>query len=162
MKNLHGGDLTTSERRALMALRRAVVLAALTQLVSPFRVGAPRACALQQCRARARVRAVASGGETVRAAAPSGTASQSPFADLLRDAAPYIAMHRDSAMVIHIPGEVIDRPAEFSAIMDDLALLNLLGVEVRHGGRLRLPAAAGSHGALSPPPLRTFLLSLVR
>ncbi|KAJ1627528.1 hypothetical protein T492DRAFT_909225 [Pavlovales sp. CCMP2436] len=55
---------------------------------------------------------------------------QPHFADLLRDAAPYIAMHRDSAMVIHIPGEAIERAAEFAAIMDDIALLNLLGVQL--------------------------------
>lgn len=114
-------------------LLRLFALAALVHTALPWRVGvrAPRACALVPHRARAHVSAVALGAADASARAQTSAASPVHFADLLRDAAPYIAMHRDSAMVIHIPGEVIDRPAEFAAIMDDLALLNLLGVEVR-------------------------------
>lgn len=71
------------------------------------------------------------GGAAAKATAGAETETMPlAFAEYLRDAAPYIAMHRSSQMVFHLPGEAIDNEAEFGSVMDDIALLNLLGVQV--------------------------------
>lgn len=52
------------------------------------------------------------------------------FASIFRQSAPYIAMHRGSIMVIHIPGSVLRCKKVFDGIMDDIAILHLLGVKL--------------------------------
>lgn len=49
------------------------------------------------------------------------------FVELFRACAPYIRAHLGAVMVIHMGGEVLEDP-NFLGIMDDLALLRLLGV----------------------------------
>jgi len=51
-------------------------------------------------------------------------------ADALRSCAPYIHRHRGSSMLVHLPGHVIDDTEAFSSVMDDLALVRLLGVRL--------------------------------
>ncbi|CAN0214555.1 unnamed protein product, partial [Phaeothamnion confervicola] len=48
---------------------------------------------------------------------------------MFRGSAPYIRMHRGATMVVHIPGEVLES-ACFQNLMDDVALLSLLGVQL--------------------------------
>ena len=52
------------------------------------------------------------------------------FGSLFRQCAPYIAMHRGSIMVIHLGGHVIQNKPIFDAIMDDISILHLLGVQL--------------------------------
>ncbi len=52
------------------------------------------------------------------------------FVELFRACAPYIRAHLGAVMVIHMGGEVLEDP-NFLGIMDDLALLRLLGVSTR-------------------------------
>ena len=53
-----------------------------------------------------------------------------PFIELFRAMAPYVAVHRDSVMVIHLSGEVLDLDAQTVNIMQDLVLLRTLGVKL--------------------------------
>lgn len=55
--------------------------------------------------------------------------SRGTFVDLFRGSAPYLRMHRGQTFVLHIPGEVIEK-STFLNIMDDVGLLNLLGVHL--------------------------------
>lgn len=52
---------------------------------------------------------------------------QGNFVDLFRGSAPYIRAHQGAIMVVHMGGDVLDDP-NFLSLMDDLGLLNLLGV----------------------------------
>lgn len=52
------------------------------------------------------------------------------FGSLFRQCAPYIAMHRSSVVVLHIPGHVLHNRVVFDAIMDDISIMHLLGVQV--------------------------------
>ena len=52
------------------------------------------------------------------------------FGSIFRQCAPYIAMHRSSIVVIHIPGHVLQNRLVFDAIMDDISIMHLLGVQV--------------------------------
>lgn len=59
-----------------------------------------------------------------------GDTDFSNFATIFRDSAPYIAMHRGSTMVIHLPGSTFQNRALFEGIIDDLSILHLLGVRL--------------------------------
>lgn len=48
----------------------------------------------------------------------------------LRTSAPYVDLHRDSNMVVHLCSEVLDDDITFQGIMDDLATLHVLGVKL--------------------------------
>lgn len=52
------------------------------------------------------------------------------FGTIFRQCAPYIAMHRNSVLVIHIPGHVLQNRNTFDAISDDISILHLLGVQI--------------------------------
>ena len=52
------------------------------------------------------------------------------FASIFRQCAPYIAQHRGSIMVIHIPGHLHQNRVAFDSIMDDISILHLLGVQI--------------------------------
>mmetsp|Transcript_36020 Transcript_36020/g.43021 ORF Transcript_36020/g.43021 Transcript_36020/m.43021 type:complete len:597 (+) Transcript_36020:206-1996(+) len=52
-----------------------------------------------------------------------------PFVGMLRDSANYIANHRHTTAVYHIPGELLEWDG-FPALMDDIALTWLLGMRV--------------------------------
>lgn len=52
------------------------------------------------------------------------------IAEGLRTCAPYIHRHRGQRIVVHIPGHVIADPAHFHTIMDDIALVKLLGMKI--------------------------------
>lgn len=52
------------------------------------------------------------------------------FAAIFRHSAPYIAMHTDSTMVVHIAGYIINNKEYFDAVMDDITILKLLGVRL--------------------------------
>lgn len=56
--------------------------------------------------------------------------SQSFFASIFRQSAPYIALHRGSIMVVHIPGFVLRNKRQFENIMGDISILHLLGVKL--------------------------------
>jgi amino-acid N-acetyltransferase len=56
--------------------------------------------------------------------------TDSGFAAIFRQCAPYIAQHRGSVMVIHIPGHLHQNRAAFDSIMDDISILHLLGVQI--------------------------------
>lgn len=53
----------------------------------------------------------------------------SSFTEMFRMMAPYINFHRGTTMVIHIPGQLVDS-AVFSAVMQDIALLNTFGIKL--------------------------------
>ena len=65
------------------------------------------------------------------ALAPETTAlprtSRGTMVDLLRGSAPYIQLHQNSIVVIHVSSELTDRIQD---IMDDVATLHVLGVKV--------------------------------
>lgn len=52
------------------------------------------------------------------------------FATIFQQCAPYIAMHRGTKVVIHIPSYVMGDRDVFDAVMDDVAILHLLGVQL--------------------------------
>ena len=53
---------------------------------------------------------------------------QSTFVELFLQCTPYIKMHQDSTMVIHVASEVLNDDALFDKIMEEVAVLALLGV----------------------------------
>ena len=52
------------------------------------------------------------------------------FGSVFRQCAPYIAMHRGHVMVIHIAGQALQDKERFDAVMDDISILHLLGVQL--------------------------------
>jgi amino-acid N-acetyltransferase len=53
------------------------------------------------------------------------------FVEMFRGSASYIASHRNSLVVFHIPGDLIDEnPATFRDLMNDISLTWLLGMKV--------------------------------
>lgn len=52
------------------------------------------------------------------------------FGSIFRQCAPYIAMHRGTTMVIHLGGQTLTEREDFDAIIDDLSILHLLGVQL--------------------------------
>lgn len=50
------------------------------------------------------------------------------FVELFRSSTPYIKMHQATTMVLHIDSKVLDREELFDMLMDDIALLAVLGV----------------------------------
>lgn len=52
------------------------------------------------------------------------------FGDIFRQCAPYIAMHRNSIVVIHLSSHVFKHRIVFDSVMDDISILHLLGVNV--------------------------------
>ena len=52
------------------------------------------------------------------------------FGSIFRQCAPYIAMHRGTTMIIHLGGQTLTEREDFDAIMDDLSILHLLGVQL--------------------------------
>jgi len=52
------------------------------------------------------------------------------FGVIFRQCAPYIAMHRNTKVVVHIPGHVIKDKEKFEAVLDDISILHLLGVQL--------------------------------
>lgn len=56
--------------------------------------------------------------------------STDSFGALFRQCAPYIAMHRGSIMVIHLGGHILQNRQTFDAMMDDISILHLLGVQL--------------------------------
>eukprot|EP01038_Epipyxis_sp_PR26KG_P004123 gene4123-5877_t len=52
------------------------------------------------------------------------------FASIFRNCAPYIAMHRGAIMVIHIGGHIFQNKESFEAVMDDISILHLLGIQL--------------------------------
>jgi hypothetical protein len=52
------------------------------------------------------------------------------FSAIFRHSAPYIAMHRGTVMIIHIAGYVLKQKDNFDAIMDDISILQLLGIKL--------------------------------
>lgn len=52
------------------------------------------------------------------------------FGSIFRQCAPYIAMHRGSIMVIHLGGQALSEREDFDAVLDDLSILHLLGVQL--------------------------------
>lgn len=52
------------------------------------------------------------------------------FGNIFRHCAPYIAQHRSSVVVIHIPGHVLQNRNVFDAISDDISIMHLLGLQL--------------------------------
>lgn len=52
------------------------------------------------------------------------------FGSIFRQCAPYIAMHRGSTMVVHLGGQALNEREDFDAIIDDISILHLLGVQL--------------------------------
>tara|TARA_B100000795_G_scaffold239117_1_gene200600 strand:- start:214 stop:633 length:420 start_codon:yes stop_codon:yes gene_type:complete len=50
------------------------------------------------------------------------------FVEIFRSSTPYIKMHRASTMVIHIDTRVLDEERLLADLMDDVALITVLGV----------------------------------
>lgn len=50
------------------------------------------------------------------------------FVDIFRSSTPYIKMHRGSTMVIHLDTRVLDEERLLAELMDDVALITVLGV----------------------------------
>jgi len=55
---------------------------------------------------------------------------QPGFVEMFRNAAPYIASHRDSIMTFHVPGSIVMDTPKFQSLMDDILECWLLGVKV--------------------------------
>ena len=51
------------------------------------------------------------------------------FVDLFRACTPYIKMHQGNVMVIHIASEALEREALFDSLLEEIAVLALLGVK---------------------------------
>jgi len=60
----------------------------------------------------------------------TGDMSSEEFGDIFQQCAPYIAMHRGTTMVIHIPDHCIGNKPVFEALLDDISILHLLGVQL--------------------------------
>ena len=57
--------------------------------------------------------------------------SVSQFGSIFMQCAPYIAQHRGTTIVIHIPCKLLKHNREiFDSIMDDIAILHLLGIQL--------------------------------
>mmetsp|Transcript_18169 Transcript_18169/g.26952 ORF Transcript_18169/g.26952 Transcript_18169/m.26952 type:complete len:679 (-) Transcript_18169:100-2136(-) len=73
--------------------------------------------------------------------------SQSTFVKMFRGSANYIANHRSTCVVYHIPGKLVEWQEGFANLMDDIALSWLLGMNIvivagsRHQIDQRLDAA---------------------
>lgn len=72
--------------------------------------------------------------ECLRVQAPelapqNGGPGPSSFTEMFRMMSPYINFHRGSTMVIHLPGQLVESPV-FSAVMQDIALLNTFGIKL--------------------------------
>lgn len=52
------------------------------------------------------------------------------FGDIFRQCAPYIAMHRNSIVVIHINSHLFDNRELFDKLFDDISILHLLGIQI--------------------------------
>ena len=52
------------------------------------------------------------------------------FGAIFRQCAPYIAMHRGTVMVIHLGGKSLYSQNDFDAVIDDISILHLLGVQL--------------------------------
>jgi hypothetical protein len=52
------------------------------------------------------------------------------FGAIFRQCAPYIAMHRGTIMVIHLGGKSLYSRDDFDAVIDDISILHLLGVQL--------------------------------
>ena len=52
------------------------------------------------------------------------------FGAIFQQCAPYIAMHRGSTVVLHIPGHISKSRVVFDNVMDDISILHLLGVQI--------------------------------
>jgi amino-acid N-acetyltransferase len=69
--------------------------------------------------------------DTAQAPLSADDLSINNFGSIFRQCAPYIAMHRGSTMVIHLPSSVFKRSRDvFDAVMDDISILHLLGVRI--------------------------------
>eukprot|EP00931_Biecheleriopsis_adriatica_P063255 TRINITY_DN38264_c0_g1_i1.p1 TRINITY_DN38264_c0_g1~~TRINITY_DN38264_c0_g1_i1.p1 ORF type:complete len:614 (-),score=112.84 TRINITY_DN38264_c0_g1_i1:32-1873(-) len=68
--------------------------------------------------------------ETARRSSTEGDDLRGGWLPLFRGSAPYVAMNRQSAMVFHIPGHLLDseRSAELANLTSDIVLCTLLGV----------------------------------
>eukprot|EP01041_Mallomonas_annulata_P001080 gene1080-2110_t len=64
------------------------------------------------------------------ASSVTGELKSEQFASIFQQCAPYIAMHRGSKIVLHIPSHVIADREVFDAVMDDICILHLLGVQL--------------------------------
>ena len=60
---------------------------------------------------------------------PSFEEADSPFVNMLRSSASYITNHRDTVVVCHIPGELLDWSG-FPDLMEDIGLMWLLGMKI--------------------------------
>ena len=60
---------------------------------------------------------------------PSSEETDSPFVNMLRSSASYITNHRDTVVVCHIPGELLDWSG-FPDLMEDIGLMWLLGMKI--------------------------------
>jgi amino-acid N-acetyltransferase len=76
------------------------------------------------------------------------------FVKLFRGSANYIANHRATTAVYHIPGGLLDQPDRFRDIMNDIALTWLLGMKIvvvagcRHQIDKRVPNRISKNGIL--------------
>lgn len=60
---------------------------------------------------------------------PPETETNHPFVDMIRSSASYIVNHRNSIVVCHIPGELLEWDG-FPDLMDDITLMWSLGIKV--------------------------------
>eukprot|EP00594_Rhizosolenia_setigera_P006498 CAMPEP_0178949960 /NCGR_PEP_ID=MMETSP0789-20121207/6363_1 /TAXON_ID=3005 /ORGANISM="Rhizosolenia setigera, Strain CCMP 1694" /LENGTH=616 /DNA_ID=CAMNT_0020630585 /DNA_START=171 /DNA_END=2021 /DNA_ORIENTATION=+ len=60
---------------------------------------------------------------------PTKVLSESKFVNMFRSCASYIANHRGSTIVYHVPGEFLEH-SDFADLMDDIALTWLLGMKI--------------------------------
>ena len=61
---------------------------------------------------------------------PDSTPADGPgsFVEIFRSSTPYIKMHRASTMVVHLDTRVLDEERLLADLMDDVALITVLGV----------------------------------
>ena len=52
------------------------------------------------------------------------------FGSIFRQCAPYIAMHSGCCMVIHLGGQAMQNKDDYEAVLDDISILHLLGVQL--------------------------------
>lgn len=52
------------------------------------------------------------------------------FGNIFRQCAPYIAMHSGCCMVIHLGGQAMQNREDYEAVLDDISILHLLGVQL--------------------------------
>ncbi|KAK9810524.1 hypothetical protein WJX72_012135 [[Myrmecia] bisecta] len=119
--------------------------------VAPFREGRAAAC-LSACNRQTLEHAASSSngnGQATLAKKPETASQPNKFVQFFRSASPYIEGHRGKLFVLIVPGEVVEDKTALHPLLEDIALLHGLGVQlvVVLGARPQINEALREQGA---------------